>query len=73
MSPPLLQEVVLRASEQRQAALPLTTEGVARWLRESRYGSILIEVIGADVYVNGQRVVPDSRASDPDGPRVSED
>jgi len=39
-----------------QPALPLASFGVRRWVWQSRFGAILIEVIGNDVFVNGQRV-----------------
>jgi hypothetical protein len=50
-------EVLLRA-DQTQAALPLATEGVLRWVWESKYGPILIEVIDDRVFVNGELVEP---------------
>jgi hypothetical protein len=56
MNAPLLPEVLLRSVEQPQTDLPLATEGVLRSVWQSRYGSILIEVIGDEVFVNGQRV-----------------
>lgn len=36
----------------------LAIESVRRYVWESRYGSILIEVLGDDVFVNGLRVEP---------------
>jgi hypothetical protein len=56
MNAPLLPEVLLRSIEQPQTDLPLATEGVLRSVWQSRYGSILIEVIGDEIFVNGQRV-----------------
>lgn len=50
-------EVLLRA-DQTQSTLPLATEGVLRWVWESKYGAILIEVIEDRVYVNGELVEP---------------
>ena len=41
-----------------QDALPLETEGVLRYVWESRYGPMLIEVVDGVAYVNGQRVDP---------------
>lgn len=41
-----------------QAALPLAAEGVVRYVWRSRYGDMLIEARGGEVYVNGQRVEP---------------
>ena len=57
MNAPLMSEVLLpNVEEERQARLPLASEGVLRYVWESRFGSILIEVRGKDVFVNGQRV-----------------
>jgi len=58
MNATLLPEVLLRRVEDRQTALPLATDSVLRYVWESRYGAILIEVSGEDVFVNGQRVEP---------------
>jgi hypothetical protein len=41
-----------------QCELPLATAGVLRYVWEGRYGSMLIEVMGGEVFVNGQRVEP---------------
>lgn len=49
-------EVLLRRSHDGQAALPLAAPGVQRWVWESRYGTMLIEVIRDQIFVNGQRV-----------------
>jgi hypothetical protein len=54
----LLPEVLLRHTDDRQTVLPLSSEGVLCYVWESRYGPILIEVLGEDVFVNGQRVEP---------------
>jgi len=54
----LIPEVLLRSVEDRQTALSLATDSVLRYVWESRYGAILIEVSGEDVFVNGQRVEP---------------
>ncbi len=56
MNAPLYPEVLLRSNDDRQPLLPLTTDGVARWVWESRFGSMLIEVVGDSVYVNGAQV-----------------
>jgi hypothetical protein len=37
---------------------PLSTEGVQRYVRDSKSGSILIEVIGTRTFVNGMLVEP---------------
>jgi len=54
----LIPEALLRSVEDRQTALSLATDSVLRYVWESRYGAILIEVSGEDVFVNGQRVEP---------------
>jgi hypothetical protein len=51
-------EVLLLRDAAPQAALPLAADGVARWVWEGRYGAMLIEVMGGEVFVNGQRVEP---------------
>lgn len=55
MNAPLFPEVLLRISE-RGDDLPLATAGVLRYVWESRYGEILIEVVGDEIFVNGSRV-----------------
>mgnify|MGYP006209457493 CR=1 FL=1 len=55
MNAPVLQEVLLRIQE-RSDDLPLATAGVLRYVWESRYGEILIEAVGDEVFVNGSRV-----------------
>jgi hypothetical protein len=44
-----------------QPALPLASDGVRRWLWHGRFGDMLIEVVGEQVFVNGQRVEPHAR------------
>ncbi len=56
MNAPLYPEVLLRCSDDPQPPLPLSTDGVARWVWDSRFGSMLIEVIDDSVFVNGKRV-----------------
>jgi len=58
MNAMLLPEMLLRRADDHRTALPLVSEGVLRCVWESRYGSILIEVVGDEVFVNGQRVEP---------------
>ena len=53
-------DVVIGGADDAQASLPMSSDGVRRWTWQSRYGPMLIEVIGDDVFVNGQRVVPHS-------------
>lgn len=58
MNAPLLPEVLLRPSAAAQVELQLASEGVLRYLWESRFGPILIEVREGQVYVNGGLVEP---------------
>lgn len=53
--PPAL-EVVIGCADDAQPPLPLASDGVLRWLWHGRFGEMLIEVIGDEVFVNGQRV-----------------
>ncbi len=53
---PLAIDVVVGQPDGAQPSLPLASEGVQRWVWQSKFGPILIEVIGPDVFVNGQRV-----------------
>lgn len=53
--PPALDVVVGRADD-AQPPLPLASDGVLRWLWRGRFGEMLIEVIGDEVFVNGRRV-----------------
>ena len=55
MNAPLYREVLLPASS-HDPQLPLATEGVLRYVWESRYGTMLIEVAGDQVYVSGALV-----------------
>jgi hypothetical protein len=58
MNAPLLPEVLRLRESSPQDALPLATEGVQRYVWESRFGAMLIEVVDGVAYVNGQRVDP---------------
>ena len=58
MNASILPEVLSRRDASPQADLPLASEGVLRYVWESRFGSILIEVKGNRAYVNGQAVEP---------------
>jgi hypothetical protein len=62
MNAPWSPEVLLRPAEDGQAPLPLGADGVARWVWESRFGAMLIEVIDGAVFVNGDRVLPHAPA-----------
>lgn len=55
---PLYPERLLDFDPTPQAEIPLATVGVQRYVWESRFGTILIEVIGDKTFVNGQAVEP---------------
>jgi hypothetical protein len=55
---PLLPEVLVRRGNESQADLPLAAEGVLRYVWESRFGAMLIEVRDGRAFVNGQAVEP---------------
>jgi len=57
-SRPLPVDVVVGRTDEAQPALALGSDGVQRWVWQSSFGPILIEVVGPDVLVNGQRVEP---------------
>lgn len=56
MNAPLLPEVLVRRSTEPQADLPLAAEGVLRYVWESRFGPMLIEVRNGRAFVNGEAV-----------------
>lgn len=61
MNAPAYSEVLLRRAKADVALEPelnLATEGVQRYVWESRFGPILIEVIGGEVFVNREKVNP---------------
>jgi hypothetical protein len=53
---PLLPEVLLGPQPADQPNLDLASEGVRRYVWQSAYGAMLIEVRDGAAYVNGQRV-----------------
>jgi len=53
---PRFPEILLRRSESPQGDLPLAADGVLRYVWESWFGSMLIEVREGRVLVNGQVV-----------------
>ena len=55
MNAPVFREVLLRINEHGDD-LPLATAGVLRYVWESRYGEILIEVVCDEIFFNGRRV-----------------
>jgi hypothetical protein len=67
MNAPLLPEILRLRGACSQEPLALATEGVQRYVWESRFGPMLIEVIDSVAYVNGQRVesFPPAGASPP--------
>jgi len=58
MNAMLSPEVLLRHADDPQLTLPqpLASDAVSRWFWESKFGPIVIEVVGNDVFVNGDRV-----------------
>jgi hypothetical protein len=58
MNAQLLPEVLLGIDSPQEPQLPLASEGVQRYVWEGRFGPMLIEVRGGEVFVNGQRVEP---------------
>jgi hypothetical protein len=56
MNAPLLPEVLLGGQPSDQSALPLATDGVQRYVWQSAFGPILIEVRDGAAFVNGARV-----------------
>jgi hypothetical protein len=60
---PLYPERLLLADQSSQAPLALSTMGVQRYVWESRFGAMLIEVIDGQSFVNGALVeLPDFEA-----------
>lgn len=57
-NPSFTPDIVLGMPDVDQPQLPLASAGVQRWVWSSKFGEMLIEVIGRDVFVNGQRVEP---------------
>ena len=57
LNPPPIPEVLLGSGAPGQAALPLATAGVQRYVWQSAFGAMLIEVRDGRVYVNGERVL----------------
>jgi hypothetical protein len=53
---PLLPEVLLGSQPVDQPTLDLASEGVQRYIWQSAYGAMLIEVRDGAAFVNGERV-----------------
>ena len=56
MNAPLLPEILMGPQPADQTALPLAAEGVQRYVWQSAFGPMLIEVRDDATFVNGQRV-----------------
>jgi hypothetical protein len=56
MNAPLRPDVFVRLHSSPQLDLPLAADGVQRHVWESRFGTMLIEVRGGQIFVNGSRV-----------------
>jgi hypothetical protein len=65
MNAPLLPEVLMGAQPVDQPALPLAAEGVQRYVWQSAFGPILIEVRSGAAFVNGQRVLSMAELREP--------
>ena len=62
----LLPEVLLGPQPADQPSLDLASEGVQRYVWQSAYGPMLIEVREGAAYVNGKRVTPIQELRTPD-------
>lgn len=51
-------DVIVGSAADAQPSLPLASDGIQRWVWQGRFGAMLIEVSGGEVFVNGQRVEP---------------
>lgn len=58
MNAPLYPERLLRLQADDQLDLSLATSGVQRYVWDSRFGQMLIEVSEGRMYVNGEPVEP---------------
>jgi hypothetical protein len=58
MNAPLRPEILMGPQPADQPALPLAAEGVQRYVWQSAFGPMLIEVRDGAAFVNGQRVTP---------------
>ena len=57
MNAPLLPEILLGLGPVSQSSLDLASEGVQRYVWQSAFGAMLIEVRDGRTFVNGQRVL----------------
>lgn len=67
MNAPLLPEVLLGLGPAAQTSLDLAAEGVQRYVWQSAFGAMLIEVRDGRAFVNGQRVLSMSELRDAGG------
>ena len=58
MNAPTLPDIHLGSADNNEPELPLVAEGVQRYVWESAFGAMLIEVHDGAAFVNGQRVEP---------------
>jgi hypothetical protein len=58
MNAPLMPEILMGAQSADQAALAFASEGVQRYVWQSAFGPMLIEVRDGTAFVNGERVLP---------------
>lgn len=64
----LLPEVLLGLQPTGQPSLDLAAEGVQRYVWQSAYGAILIEVHDGAAFVNGERVLSLAELREPASP-----
>ncbi len=67
MNAPLLPEVLLGLGPVAQTSLDLAAEGVQRYVWQSAFGVMLIEVRDGRAFVNGQRVLSVAELRDAGG------
>ena len=58
MNAPTLPDIHLGPADDNEPELPLVAEGVQRYVWESAFGAMLIEIHDGAAFVNGQRVEP---------------
>ena len=68
MNAPLYPEKLLRLQVESQMDLSLATDGVQRYVWDSRFGQILIEVTEGRLFVNGRLV--ETAAQGPEAPSL---
>lgn len=68
MNAPLLPEILIGSQPTDQPLLALATEGVQRYVWQSAFGLMLIEVRDGVAFVNGKRVLSLAELRDPVSP-----